>query len=157
MLSPQGRQVLGVAAVIGQRFHAGTLSVASETEPVTLLELLDEAVRLRLVRPLADSVDGYSFDHGLIQATLYDAIARGRRLALHDAVARALEQEPGADSGEGLAEIAHHHLVAAPAYDPQRAVAAAWRAGDRAMTTFAYDQAVDMYPSRARRSEHRRV
>ena len=60
-------------------------------------------------------------------------------------MARALEQDPAAAAGEGLAEIAHHYLEAAPAHDPQRAIDYARRAGDRAMETFAYDQAVGMY------------
>jgi tetratricopeptide (TPR) repeat protein len=145
MLSAAGREVLGVASVIGQQFRAGTLAAAAGTPAVELLELLDEAVRLRLVRPTTHYADGYGFHHGLIQATLYDAIPRGRRLALHDAVARALEQDPAVVAGEGLAEIAHHYLEAAPAHDPARAIDYARRAGDRAMATFAYDQAVAMY------------
>jgi eukaryotic-like serine/threonine-protein kinase len=145
MLSAEGRETLTVASVIGQQFRAGTLAAAAGTAAVELLELLDEAVRLRLVRPTTQYADGYGFHHGLIQATLYDAIPRGRRLALHDAVARALEQDPAVVAGEGLAEIAHHYLEAAPAHDPQRAIEYAQRAGDRAMATFAYDQAVDMY------------
>ncbi|MGZ4299410.1 MAG: serine/threonine-protein kinase [Solirubrobacteraceae bacterium] len=145
MLSPAGREVLGVASVIGQQFRAGTLATASETPAVELLELLDEAVRLRLVRPTTQYADGYGFDHGLIQATLYDAIPRGRRLGLHYAVARALEQDPAVAAGEGLAEVAHHYLEAAPAHDPERAIEYARRAGERAMATFAYDQAVGMY------------
>jgi tetratricopeptide (TPR) repeat protein len=145
MLSAKGREMLSVAAVIGQQFRAGTLAAAAGTPAVELLELLDEAVRLRLVRPTTQYADGYGFHHGLIQATLYDAIPRGRRLALHDAVARALEQDPAVVAGEGLAEIAHHYLEAAPAHDPQRAIDYARRAGDRAMETFAYDQAVGMY------------
>jgi serine/threonine protein kinase len=145
MLSETGREVLGVASVIGQQFRAGTLATAAGIPAVDLLELLDEAVRLRLVRPTTQYADGYGFHHGLIQATLYDAIGRGHRLALHDAVARAMEQDPAVASGEGLAEIAHHYLEAAPAHDPQRAIEYARRAGDRAMATFAYDQAVGMY------------
>jgi eukaryotic-like serine/threonine-protein kinase len=145
LLTPEGRDSLSVAAVIGQRFRAGTLAVAAGVPAVALLELLDEAVHVRLVRPLADSPDGYSFDHGLTQATLYDAIPRSRRMALHDAVARALERDRDGATGEGLAEIAHHYLEAAPAHDPQRAIAYARRAGDRAMAKFAYDQAVGMY------------
>ena len=145
MLSPAGREVLGVASVIGQQFRAGTLSAAAGTPAVELLELLDEAVRIRLVRPTTQYADGYSFAHGLVQATLYDAIPRGRRLELHAAVGRALEQDPAVAAGEGLAEIAHHYLEAAPAHDPQRAIEYARRAGDRAMATFAYDQAVGMY------------
>jgi tetratricopeptide (TPR) repeat protein len=145
MLSAKGREMLSVASVIGQQFRAGTLAAAAGTPAVELLELLDEAVRLRLVRPTTQYADGYGFHHGLIQATLYDAIPRGRRLALHDAVARALEQDPAVVAGEGLAEIAHHYLEAAPAHDSQRAIDYARRAGDRAMETFAYDQAVGMY------------
>jgi eukaryotic-like serine/threonine-protein kinase len=145
MLSPAGREMLGVASVIGHQFRAGTLAAAAGTPAVELLELLDEAVRLRLVRPTTQYADGYGFDHGLIQATLYDAIPRGHRLALHAAVARALEQDPAVAAGEGLAEIAHHYLEAAPAHDPQRALDYARRAGDRAMETFAYDEAVGMY------------
>ena len=145
MLSPEGREMLSVASVIGQQFRTGTLAAAAGTPAVELLELLDEAVRLRLVRPTTQYADGYGFHHGLIQATLYDAIPRGRRLALHDAVARALEQDPAVVAGEGLAEIAHHYLEAAPAHDPQRAIEYARRAGDRAMATFAYDEAVGMY------------
>jgi tetratricopeptide (TPR) repeat protein len=145
MLSAEGREVLSVASVIGQQFRAGTLAEAAGMPPVELLELLDEAVRLRLVRPTTQYADGYGFHHGLIQATLYDVIPRGRRLALHDAVARALEQDPAAVAGEGLTEIAHHYLEAAPAGDPQRAIDYARRAGDHAMETFAYDQAVAMY------------
>jgi tetratricopeptide (TPR) repeat protein len=145
MLSAEGREMLSVASVIGLQFRAGTLGQATATPAVELLELLDEAVRLRLVRPTTQYADGYGFHHGLIQATLYDAIPRGRRLALHDAVARALEQDPAVVAGEGLTEIAHHYLEAAPAGDPQRAIDYAHRAGDRAMETFAYDQAVAMY------------
>ena len=145
MLSAGGREMLAVASVIGQQFRAGTLATAAGTPAVELLELLDEAVRLRLVRPTTQYADGYGFDHGLIQATLYDAIPRGRRLALHAAVARALEQDPAVAAGEGLAEIAHHYLEAAAAHDPQRAIDYARRAGDRAMETFAYDEAVGMY------------
>jgi tetratricopeptide (TPR) repeat protein len=145
MLSPEGREMLAVASVIGQQFRAGTLAAAAGTPAVELLELLDEAVRLRLVRPTTQYADGYGFHHGLIQATLYDAIGRGRRLALHAAVARALEEDPAVAAGEGLAEIAHHYLEAAPVHDPQRAIAYAQRAGDRAMATFAYDEAVGMY------------
>ncbi|MFL5864807.1 MAG: serine/threonine-protein kinase PknK [Solirubrobacteraceae bacterium] len=145
MLSPSGRTVLAVASVIGQQFRAGTLALASATPAVELLELLDEAVRVRLVRPTTQYADGYGFDHGLTQATLYDALPRGRRLELHHAVARALEQDPAVAAGEGLAEIAHHYLEAAPARDPERAIDYAQRAGEQAMATFAYDQAVGMY------------
>jgi hypothetical protein len=72
-----------------------------------------------------------------------DSIARGA--AGPPPRCRALEQDPAVAAGEGLSEITHHYLEAAPAHDPQRAIEYAQRAGDRAMDTFAYDQAVGMY------------
>lgn len=145
LLSADGREVLGVASVIGTRFRATTLSAAASVPGVKLLELLDQAVRLRLVRPLSDPPDGYAFAHGLIQATLYDALPAGQRLTLHQTVAQALERSHDVAAGEGLAEVAHHYLQAATANDPERAVAYARRAGDMAIEKYAYDQAVGLY------------
>jgi serine/threonine protein kinase/tetratricopeptide (TPR) repeat protein len=145
LLDPQGRDLLAVASVIGRRFRAGTLSLAASTPGDRLLELLDEAVGLRLLRPLADSADGYAFDHGLIQATLYAAIPRSRRMDLHHAVAQALEHSHDTTNDERLPEVAHHYLEAAAVHDPLRAVDYARRAGERAMARFAYSQAIGMY------------
>jgi tetratricopeptide (TPR) repeat protein len=144
-LSPRGRGMLDVASVIGERFRAATVSAAMPISGLELLELLDQAVQLRLVRPLADPPDGYAFRHGMIQATLYDALPQARRAALHRSVGEALEQAYDVSSGEGLAEVALHFLQAAPIHDPARAVAYAQRAGDRAVEKFAYDQAVSLY------------
>ncbi len=145
LLSPPARELLGVASVIGQRFSTGVLAIASDTPAVEVLERLDEAVRIRLIRPVTDSPDAYTFDHGLVQATLYDLIGRPERMALHHAIALALGSGEDVTAGEALTEIARHHLAAAPAHDPGAAVTYAWRAGDWAMSRFAYDQAVMMY------------
>ncbi len=145
LLSPPARELLGVAAVIGQRFSTGVLAAASEFPAVAVLERLDEAVRIRLIRPVTDSPDGYTFDHGLVQATLYDLIGRPKRMALHHAVALALGSGEDVTAGETLTEIARHHLAAAPAHDPRAAITYGWRAGDWAMSRYAYDQAVTMY------------
>ena len=147
LLSDGGRQVLDLASVIGERFRAGTVAAATATAMATdeLVELLDQAVALRLVRALEDPPDGYAFWHGLIQATLYDALPKARRAALHEAVGDALERTTDAAAGEGLAEIAHHYLEAASVRDPQRAIEYAERAGERAVAKYAYDQAVVLY------------
>jgi hypothetical protein len=44
-----------------------------------------------------------------------------------------------------LTELAHHFLEAAPASGPERGVAYARRAGDRAMAQFAYDEAANLF------------
>ena len=144
-LSARGREVLELASVIGERFRSTTLARAGAIDPTELLELLDQTVGLRLVRPLPDQADGYAFHHGLIQATIYDALPKAKRAKLHRAVGEALLAGFDMPAGEGLAEVAHHFLEAAVVGDHERAVDYARRAGDWAMTTFAYEQAVGLY------------
>ena len=145
LLSPPAREVLDLASVAGERFRATIIAAAGSRSGTELLGLLDEAVRLHLVRTLDDPPDGYAFRHGLIQATLYDALSGSTRAAYHDAVGRALERGYDTSSGEGLAEVAHHFLEAAAIHDSERAVQYATRAGDRAVAKYAYDQAVILY------------
>lgn len=144
-LSQRGRQVLDVASVVGERFRARTVAAATSMPGAELLEVLDQAVHLRLLRTLEDPPDGYAFRHGLIQATLYDALPMARRAALHRTVGELLERTYDTSAGEGLAEIAHHFLQAAAVDDPERAVVYARRAGERAVAKYAYDQAVSLY------------
>jgi len=144
-LSDRGREALTVGAVIGASFRATTIAAVTGLHARELLELLDHAARLGLVRPQTDLPDGYTFSHGLIQATLYESLARGRRISLHAAVGEALERSYDVVAGEGLAEIAHHFLEAAPIGDTERAVVYARRAAERATQMFAYEQAVSLY------------
>jgi ATP/maltotriose-dependent transcriptional regulator MalT len=144
-LPPRGREALDVGAVIGGSFRASTLARAARIPPEELLELLDQATEQGLVRPLEDLPDGYAFSHGLVQATLYEALPRSRRCSLHAPVGEALEQDYDLAAGEGLAEVAYHFLEALPVGDSERAVSYARRAAERAAQTFAYDQAITLY------------
>jgi ATP/maltotriose-dependent transcriptional regulator MalT len=144
-LPARGRRALSVGAVIGSSFRAGTLARAAGIPGAELLEHLDQAAQLGLIRPLAEPADGYAFSHGLVQATLYEALPRGRRCRLHAAVGEALEHAYDVAAGAGLAEVAYHFLAAAPAGDEEKAVAYARRAAERAVETFAYDQAITLY------------
>ncbi len=144
-LSARAHGALSVAAVIGPRFRAGTLSHAAQIPPADLLELLDEAVASGLIRPTGEPLDGYAFSHGLVRTALYEALPRSRRCALHAAVGEALLETYDAAAGEGLAELAYHFLEAAPAGETERAISYAWRAAKRAADTFAYDEAVTLY------------
>ena len=144
-LSPRAHEALSVAAVIGPRFRAGTLARAAAIPRGELLELLDEAVAAELIRIRSEPIDGYAFSHGLVQTALYEALPRSRRCALHAAVGEALLETVDAAAGEGLAELAYHFLEAAPAGDAERAISFARRAAERAVFTFAYDEAVTLY------------
>jgi len=144
-LSPRAREVLGIASVIGTDFRMLTLALAGGVPGEELLPILDEAIDAGLLQAAAEIGDSYSFSHALVQAAVYRALPRARRCALHAAVGEALEQIYDLAAGEGLAEVAYHFLEAAPAGGAERAVAFARRAAERAMETFAYDEAVTLY------------
>jgi tetratricopeptide (TPR) repeat protein len=143
-LPSQATEALSIASVIGNRFSVATLSLAADIPRDELLELLDASVQIGLLHPVADAVEQYAFSHPLVQATLYEGLASSRRIALHHAVGEALE-EVGDRPEARLTELAHHFLEAAPASGPERGVAYARRAGDRAMAQFAYDEAANLF------------
>jgi tetratricopeptide (TPR) repeat protein len=143
-LDPATHDALSAASVIGPRFRADVLERAVGIPALDLLELLDEALSLRLLRPLTGPGDEYAFSHSLVHASLYDALPRSRRVALHHAVAEALERTYHVAAGEGIAEVAHHYLEAAAGGDRDRAIEYARRAARQAVEKFAYDQAVSL-------------
>jgi tetratricopeptide (TPR) repeat protein len=144
-LPPKATEALSVASVIGNRFSVDTLSLAADIPRDELLGLLDVSVQIGLLHPVADAVGQYAFSHPLVQATLYEGLPSSRRIALHHAVGEALEAVAGDRPEARLTELAHHFLEAAPASGPERGVAYAWRAGDRAMAQFAYDEAANLF------------
>jgi tetratricopeptide (TPR) repeat protein len=142
-LPSEATDALAVGSVIGDQFRVATLSRASEVPRDELLQLLDTATEHGVLQAVPGSAEHYNFSHGLVQATLYDGLSPSRRAALHGAVGAALEVVSGEDELEArLTELAHHYLEAA---DAGKAIAYARRAGERAMSQFAYDQAASLF------------
>lgn len=79
---------LEIAAVIGRQFNFGLLRQVSPLSERELLDSLDTALAARLI---AESDEGYRFQHGLIRRVLYEGLSRARRTHLHTRVADALE------------------------------------------------------------------
>jgi len=143
-LTPVCRDLLAVAAVIGEEFGVGVLAPASGGG-AGAIDALDEAVAARLIFAVPEAVGQYRFVHGLTRRALYEGISPGWRARLHGQVAAALEAHPGRDPDVHLAQLAGHFLQAAPAGEAERAVRYAAQAGDRAMARFAYEDAVKYY------------
>ncbi len=145
-LAPEARDALAVGSVIGAQFRVATLSRAAGVPRDDVLALLDPAVEHGLLHAVPASAESYSFSHGLVQATLYDGLAPSRRAELHGAVGEAIEEVYDADERETrLTELAHHFLEAAQDANAEKAVGYARRAGDQAMSQFAYDQAASLF------------
>ena len=71
-LGQDAGRVLSVAAVIGREFDLDLLARATKTSEDELLDILDAATAVALVRELADTPGHYNFAHALIQHTLYE-------------------------------------------------------------------------------------
>jgi class 3 adenylate cyclase len=109
-LAEADKLVLQSAAVIGRRFSERVLAHVVELPPaqvVASLAILEGAEFVHRAVP-GERDDGYAFQHPLTQEVAYASQLVERRIALHAAVARALEEVLSERLGEGAAVIAHH-------------------------------------------------
>ena len=145
-LSPLCNQMLTIAAVIGREFaleELGRLMNGESDERV--LEMLEEAVTARVIEEVPHAMGRYQFTHALIQATLYDEMATVRRVRLHRRVGEVLEEVYGTELNPYLAQLAHHFGMAGQSGHVEKAITYAARAGARASSLLAYEEAVYHY------------
>ena len=154
-LDAGSRQVLQAAAVIGRVFGRRLLDEVAQlvTEgdldlegALALLERHDLVYLDRLVPE-----EEYSFKHVLTRDTVYGSLLRGRRAALHAAVARALEALHPNLLEEHCEQLARHYDEAD---DAGKALEYLWMAGDKARRTFLnpaaqafYERALERLPA----------
>jgi DNA-binding SARP family transcriptional activator len=139
------RSLLVPAAVMGREFELDALARLSGLDRAELLDALDEAMTERILGDLPGSPGRLRFGHALIRDALYDELTPGRRMQLHRDVAEALAEAHAGDLGPHLSELAHHYFAAAPAGASEEAVEYARRAGDRAASQLAYEEAARLY------------
>lgn len=119
-LPERTRAALSVAAVIGRQFEAGTLAAAAGMGDDELLDVIEPAQAVGLLRE--DGVDRFSFAHALVRDTVYAGLSASRRARVHATVARLLQVRGGRETEE-----ARHWLAAGPSHAAQ-----AWRSAVRA-------------------------
>ena len=151
-LGKDAGRVLSVASVIGRDFDLDLLARATKTSEDDLLDILDAAASVALVREVADT-GRYSFAHALIQHTLYENLGHNRKTRSHRRVAEALEDLCGDRPGARVGELARHWTCATQPIDLAKAIGYSRQAGDAALGALApgdalryYAQALDLYP-----------
>jgi DNA-binding SARP family transcriptional activator len=144
-LSDDCKRVLALASVLGREFDLDALARVGAYELDPLLDLLEEAVSARVVGEVPGAHGRLRFAHVLIRDTLYEEVPATRRLRLHRQVGEALEGLYANDLDPHLTELAYHFDAALPAGDAEKAVEFARRAGDRAATLLAYEEAERLY------------
>jgi class 3 adenylate cyclase len=143
-LSHEAISSLDVAAVIGREFDLRVLEHTSRLRPERLLDVVAEAVQTGIVLE-GPATRRYTFVHELVRETLYEDLAPSRRLELHLKIGRVLEELSRGDPDAPLSEIAHHLALAAPLGDVEEACNYLIRAGDRASSLLAYEEAAAHY------------
>lgn len=143
-LSHEAISSLDVAAVIGREFDLRVLERTSQLRPERLLDVVAEAVAASVVLE-GPAAGRYTFVHELVRETLYEDLAPSRRLELHLLIGRTLEDLSRGDLDPPLSEIAHHLALAAPLGDVEEACDYLLRAGDRASSVLAYEEAALHY------------
>jgi hypothetical protein len=144
-LSADTAWLLATAAVIGPEFRMETLALTAGVDRASLIEQLDLATEAGLVEQVPGALGRYRFTQGIVRETLYEGLSARERLTLHAAVGEALLELHGDGPDAPFSELAHHFLEAAPAGEPERAADFAARAGERALQTLAYEQAIEFF------------
>jgi len=143
-LAPLGaevRQVLDVASVMGREFEQLPLLHVCALPLESLLGVLAEIVAVGIAIEVPGARGRYAFAHALIRETLYDDLPPLRRVQLHHQIGAALELTYAADLEPHLPTLAHHFMCAAVGGDATTAVDYAARAGKRALSLLAYEDA----------------
>ncbi len=138
-LSPEARDLLQAAAVLGDGFTAETvIALAEGANAIRLETLLGELIFRQIIEPLPDST--YRFRHGLAQATVYDTLNRLQRQKLHRAAAETLRAQDASD--RSVLRIAYHLVKGGV---PLRGIELVSSAADQAETAGQIDRALELY------------
>lgn len=141
-LSPDARDMLAVAAVVGRDVEINLLARAAGEEPLAVLDVLEPAVVHRVLAEVEDRPGVLRFTHALVREVVLEDLTSVRRARLHLAVADAIE---AAGAGVDEAEILAEHLWrAAPVGVGRRAAEALERASEVALRRVSYAAAEEL-------------
>jgi predicted ATPase len=142
-LSDPCNQILVIAAVIGRKFSLKELGLlVDDLLEDRLLDVIEEALAARLIEEVPGSTEGYQFSHALIQETLASGLSAARRVRVHARIAEILEKLYTPELEAHSAELAHHFAEAEPVLGPEKLVHYSLLAGERALATYAWEEAL---------------
>ena len=144
------RQVLELAAVIGEEFELATLMAAGEWTPVTTLAAMDEAVSFGLLEESQRTPGEFRFLHALARQTVLDLMSSSRRVREHARVAQALEQAAGEPP---VRRLAHHYASARVLGHADKALHYLLEAARLAESSLAHEEAAGWFEQGAALTE----
>ena len=137
-LTPERREILALAAVLGRDFDLEALVAAYDGAEAKVHDALDEGIATAVLEPSSRTRPTLRFTHALLTRALLRGANPLRLRSLHDRAARALERLAVCDP----AAIAAHFDMAGNDHDAYRT---AITAGAQAQSVYAYESATDFF------------
>jgi DNA-binding winged helix-turn-helix (wHTH) protein/tetratricopeptide (TPR) repeat protein len=144
-LSDECNRALTLASVVGIEFGFNVLERFADTGADRLLEILEEAVRSRVIAESQEVLGRYTFSHALIRQSIYEELSTPMRVRLHRKLGEVLEEIYCDAPGAHLDALSHHFFQAAPGGDVDKAIDYATRAGASALELLAYEDAAQQF------------
>jgi predicted ATPase len=141
-LDGPAKHVLQCAAVIGRLFRRRVVGQMAQSDTDLERTLWDLEERQLIYQERATPEDEYSFQHALIQETIYHNMLRRHRTQMHRAVAEALERLYG-ESLDGYYEQLAHHFEQAGVVE--QAIEYQLKAGEKARRTYLHEAALTYF------------
>ena len=135
-LSVAGRELAGVAAVIGRAFPFALLQQAAGMSAKAAAEAVEELVGRRVLHAVGERLD---FTHDWIRRVTYERLLPPRRALLHAAVGEALEAVRHERLDDVADQLGHHY---AKAGDARRAIPHLVRFAEMAVRRYALEEAL---------------
>ena len=133
------RQVIELAAVLGNEFDLATLLAADGADLAQTMAFVDSTTALGLIEVVDPDAGRYSFVHALTRQAVLDRMPPSRLTRLHVQAAEALERQPARASLVPL--LAHHYLAGHILGFHDRAVRYSREAGRLAEKSLAFEDA----------------
>ncbi len=144
-LGPGAASVLTAGALAGPEFEHELVADVVGLPADRVLDVLDVAVRARLLVEVPGEPDTFAFAHALVREALVGRLTAARRARIHGLLDAALEERAADDPDRALVARAKHALeAAAGGGDPARAADLAERAAARAGSVLAYEDAAEL-------------
>lgn len=142
-LNKEEREVIQYASIIGEDFTLKLLKNVMDIEEDKLIRILDNLIRAKLIiEDFKGGEERYTFSHPKIYEVIAENMSKGKAQLLHRKVGNVLEEMFLDNIPALLYELAHHFNQGNEA---EKTVYYATEAGERALRSYATDQAIDFY------------
>ena len=148
-LSADAKRLVTLAAVAGRHFNVTLLQEVMRCDETHLLALLKEVMAAQLV--VEEAAGQFAFRHALTQEAIATELLLRERQGLHRSLAETLERLSTSSRERYLEELAYHCYEAGMW---EQALAYAQEAGEKALTLYAQQAAIDHFTRAVEAAHH---